>query len=146
MNTDETGIEFSKDNYFDSILEPAFSLGALNELTEKVIGCAFAVSNTLGCGFLEKVYENALTLELLKSGLDVIQQQPMNVLYNGVVVGEYFADIMVEKVLIVEIKALSALTDAHKAQIINYLKATGLKLGLLINFGRPKVEIKRAAL
>ena len=146
MNTDETGIEFSKDNYFDSILEPGFSLGALNELTKKIIGCAFAVSNTLGCGFLEKVYENALTLELRKSGLDVIQQQPVNVLYNGVVVGEYFADIMVEKVLIVEIKALSALTDAHKAQIINYLKATGLKLGLLINFGRPKVEIKRAAL
>src|SRR4051812_19526365 len=134
MNTDKTGIDFSEDKCMNSILESGYSWGAMNELTENVIGCAYLVSNTLGCGFLEKVYENALTVELRKSGLSVVQQQPMNVLYDGLVVGEYFADIIVENALIVEIKALSALSDAHKSQIINYLKATSMRLGLLINF------------
>ncbi len=146
MNTDKSGTDFSFGDDQDSILKPGYSSGALNELTEKVIGCAYKVSNTLGCGFLEKVYENALSIELRKAGLQVAQQQPINVLYDSVVVGDYFADILVENVLVVEIKALSALHDSHKAQLLNYLKATKLRLGLLINFGRPKVEIRRAAL
>ena len=115
-------------------------------LTQRVIGCAYTVSNVLGCGFLERVYENALVIELRKSGLGIIQQQRMDVLYDNIVVGEYCADIIVDGQLIVEIKALSTLTDSHKAQILNYLKATGLKLGLLINFGNPKVEVRRAVL
>ncbi len=116
------------------------------ELSEKVIGCAFKVSNTLGCGFLERVYENALSHELRKAGLSVVQQQKIDVIYDGVVVGFYEADIIVEGVLVLEIKALRALDDAHKAQLLNYLKGTGLRLGLLINFGTSKVEVKRVAL
>ena len=119
---------------------------ALNQLTEKVIGCSYTVSNKLGSGFLEKVYENALSIELQKAGFSVVQQQPIEVLYDGLVVGTYFADIVIESILIVEIKALSGLVDSHKAQVINYLKATGFKLGLLLNFGRPKVEIRRVIL
>ena len=147
MNTDKSEIGFSIDDAFeDSILKPGYSTGALNELSEKVIGCAYKVSNSLGSGFLEKVYENALAIELRKNGMLVLQQHAIHVLYDGVVVGDYFADILVENVLVVEIKALSALHDSHKAQLLNYLKATTLKLGLLINFGRPKVEIRRAVL
>ncbi len=147
MITDKSGVGFSfDDEYEDSILKPGYSMGALNELSEKIIGCAYKVSNTLGSGFLEKVYENALSIELRKTGLLVLQQHPIHVLYEEEVVGDYFADILVENVLVVEIKALSALHDSHKAQLLNYLKATELRLGLLINFGRPKVEIRRAVL
>ncbi len=113
------------------------------QLTEKVIGCAFRVSNVLGCGFLEKVYENALAHELRKAGFAVEQQKRIDVYYDGVLVGFYDADIVVNDVLIIEIKALRALDDAHKAQTLNYLKATGIKLGLLMNFGTPRVEVKR---
>ncbi len=144
----------NSDKLWSNILEEERPVGArsvdasrtMNQLTEKVIGCAYTVGNTLGCGFLEKVYENALTIELRKSGLNAEQQVRMSVLYEGIEVGDYCADIIVEGVLILEIKALAALSDTHKAQILNYLKATNLKLGLLINFGRPKVEIKRAVL
>ncbi|TWU46544.1 GxxExxY protein [Rubripirellula reticaptiva] len=115
----------------------------LNALTEKVIGCAFQVSNTLGSGFLEKVYENALAIELRKSGLDVKQQAPINVLYDGIVVGEYFADLLVSDAVIVELKAVKEFSDAHAAQCLNYLKATGLPICLLLNFGKPRVEVKR---
>ena len=115
----------------------------LNALTEKVIGAAFEVSNTLGAGFLEKVYENALAIELRKSGLDVKQQAPINVLYDGIVVGEYFADLLVSDALIVELKAVKEFSDAHAAQCLNYLKATGLPICLLLNFGKPRVEVKR---
>ena len=117
-----------------------------SELTEKIIGCAFKVSNTLGCGYVEKVYENALAHELRKAGLLVEQQKRVDVVYDGVLVGYFDADIVVESVVILEIKAVRALDDAHKAQTLNYLKSTGIRLGLLINFGVPRVEIKRVAL
>jgi len=117
----------------------------LNELTERIIGCAYNVGNSLGCGFLEKVYENALRIELEKDGLKVRQQHPINVIYDGQTVGEYFADLMVEEEIIVEVKAVKRLEDVHLAQCLNYLKATGLKICLLVNFGGTRVEIKRAA-
>jgi GxxExxY protein len=115
----------------------------LSALTERIIGCAFKVSNVLGCGFLEKVYENALLHELRKNGLKAVQQQPINVHYDGVLVGEYFADILVEDLVIVEMKATSEHHEAFTAQCLNYLKATGKPICLLLNFGKPRVEIKR---
>ena len=121
-------------------------LADLNPVTEKIIGCAYTVSNTLGAGFLEKVYENALAHELRKIGLRVTQQHPVRVEYDGVLVGEYFADLLVEDCIVVELKAVKVLDEAHWAQCLNYLKATGLRLCLLLNFGKPRVEIKRIAL
>jgi GxxExxY protein len=115
----------------------------LNEITKRIIGCAYAVSNALGAGFLEKVYENALTHELKKSGIFVQQQQPIDVHYDGLVVGEYVADLVVENAVLVELKAVKTFDDVHFAQCINYLKATRLPICLLINFGLPKIEIKR---
>ena len=115
-------------------------------LTERIIGCSFKVSNALGCGFLEKVYENALAHELRKAGFQVEQQKRVEVFYDEALVGSYDADIVVNQVLIIEVKALRALDEAHTAQTLNYLKGTGLRLGLLINFGAPKVEVKRVAL
>ena len=106
----------------------------LNQLTENILGCAFQVSNTLGCGFLEKVYENSLAHELRKHGLDVIQQAPIEVHYAQVVVGEYFADLLVSDAVIVELKAVRGINEAHTAQCLNYLKATGLPICLLLNF------------
>src|SRR4051794_20199802 len=99
----------------------------LNELSGRVIGCAFTVLNTLGAGFLEKVYENALALELRGSGLAVVQQHSARVYYNDAVVGEYFADLLVENVVLVELKTVKALEDVHRMQCTNYLKATGLR-------------------
>lgn len=113
------------------------------ELTEKIIGCAYIVSNTLGCGFIERVYENSLAYELRKASLSAVQQRKIAVKYEGVVVGDYEADIIVEDCVIIEIKATRALNDAHRAQCLNYLKATGIRVGLVINFGTPKVEIRR---
>lgn len=115
----------------------------LNQLTEKIIGCAFKVGNTLGCGFLEKIYENALAHELRKAGLAIEQQKPIQVLYDGIVVGEYLADLMVDGKVIIELKAVRKFEDIHSAQGLNYLKATGLTICLLFNFGTPRVEIKR---
>jgi len=112
-------------------------------MTEKVIRCAFKVSNTLGCGFLEKVYENALAHELRKSGIQVGQQHDISVHYDGVVVGEYTADLLVEDALLVELKAVKELDDIHWAQCLNYLRATGLRLCLLTNFGKPRLEVRR---
>ena len=106
----------------------------------------FKVSNTLGPGFLEKVYENALAHELRKAGLDFRQQYPISVLYDGTVVGEFLADLLVNEQVIIELKAVKNLDDAHLAQCLNYLKATGLPLCLLINFGTPRVQVKRVAL
>jgi GxxExxY protein len=114
-----------------------------NEISGRIIGCAYAVANALGCGFLEKVYENALAHELRKAGLKTAQQHAIAVQYDGVVVGEYFADLLVEECLVVELKAVKALDDVHLAQCLNYLKATSLPLCLLLNFGAPKVQIKR---
>ena len=112
-------------------------------LTERVIGCAFIVANTLGVGFLEKVYENALAHELAKQGIKARQQHPIQVMYDGVVVGDFVADLLVEDGFLVELKALNKLDGVHEAQCINYLKATELKTCLLINFGSPKIEIRR---
>jgi GxxExxY protein len=114
-----------------------------DEITERVIGCAITVSNTLGAGFLEKVYENALVHEIRKAGMQVTQQQPMVVRYDGVVVGEYTADLVVEDVALVELKAAKAIDPIHEAQLLNYLKATGLRVGLILNFGTPRLGIKR---
>jgi GxxExxY protein len=115
----------------------------LNALTERILGCAFKVSNTLGCGFLEKVYENALVHELRKNGFKADPQHPVNVYYDGILVGEYFADILVNDTVILELKAALDHHDIFTAQCLNYLKATGKPLCLLLNFGKPKVEIKR---
>ena len=104
------------------------------------------VSNTLGIGFLEKVYENALVHELRKAELSIAQQAAISVRYDGVVVGEYAADIVVNDSVILELKVVSALTDIHRAQCLNYLRATGLRLCLLINFGKPRPEIRRLIL
>ena len=113
----------------------------LNQLTELIIGCAYKVSNGLGCGFLEKVYENALAHDLRKAGLSIEQQKPIVVRYDGIVVG----DLVVEGVILIELKVCKAFDEIHDAQCLNYLKATGFPLCLLINFGRPRVEIKRFA-
>ena len=115
----------------------------LDQITEKVIGCAHLVSNGLGCGFLEKVYENALAVELVQSGLKVVPQQKIEVRYKGVMVGEYIADLVVEDSVIIEVKAVKVLEQIHAAQCLNYLKATGYHVCLLINFGTPKAGIKR---
>jgi len=115
----------------------------LDSITERIIGCAQSVSNVLGCGFLEKVYENALAIELRKRGLVAEQQREVAVRYDDQVVGQYTVDLLVENSVIVELKAVSALDDIHRAQCMNYLKATGLRVCLLINFGRPKLDVKR---
>ncbi len=112
-------------------------------VTERVIGCAFRVANLLGHGFVEKVYENALAHEMRKCGLGVVQQRGIVVFYDDVIVGEYTADLLVEDQVIVELKVVGALSDVHVPQCRNYLRATGKPLCLLINFGQPKVEIRR---
>jgi GxxExxY protein len=114
-----------------------------DQLSNKIIGCALTVSNKLGVGFLEKVYENALAHELRKAGLTVDQQYPITIHYDGVPVGSYAADLLVEKTVLVELKAVTALDTIHRAQCINYLKGSGLRLCLLLNFGRPRLEMKR---
>jgi len=118
----------------------------LNALTEKGIGCAYKVSNGLGSGFLEKVYENALSHEISKTGLVVKQQHALKVWYDGALVGEYVADLIVEEKILVELKALKALDEIHQAQCINYLRATGYRICLLINFGKPRIEVRRICL
>lgn len=123
--------------------EHRWSEAALSALSERIIGCAFRVSNSLGCGFLEKVYENALAHELRKDGLLVKQQEPIKVIYDGIAVGEYFADLLAADTIIVELKAAKEISEAFAAQCLNYLKATGLPLCLLLNFGKPRVDIKR---
>ncbi|QQS32653.1 MAG: GxxExxY protein [Acidobacteriota bacterium] len=121
------------------------TLGELNPVTEKIIGCAYTVSNGLGAGFLEKVYENALAHEMRKGGLKVTQQQSFRVLYDNVEVGYYEADIVVEGKVLVELKAVRSLDEVHRAQCMNYLRASGLRICLLINFATPRIQIKRIA-
>jgi GxxExxY protein len=118
----------------------------LNKLTEKIIGCAYAVGNSLGNGFLEKVYENAFAYELRETGLKVEQQKPIKVFYKEKVVGDYVADLIVEDCVLIELKTVKNLDEIHLAQCLNYLKATNLPICLLINFGKPKVEIRRVYL
>jgi len=116
------------------------------ELTEKILGAAFAVHNTLGVGFLEKVYENALAHELRKENISVECQKAIQVRYDGVVVGDYQADVIVGGRVLVECKAVSNFDPVHEAQLLNYLRATRIRVGLLLNFGRPKLQYRRLVL
>lgn len=118
----------------------------LNAITERVIGCGMIVSNSLGAGFLEKIYENALAIELRKDGLIVEQQKPLEIYYDGFLIGEYFADIVVNGCVLLELKAAKNIDENHQAQLLNYLKMTGFRIGLILNFGTPKMGIKRMAL
>jgi GxxExxY protein len=112
------------------------------ELTERIINVFYKVYNKLGYGFLEKVYENAMMVEFKKEGVTVVSQSPIRVLYEGETIGEYYADILVEDKVIVEIKASRRLVAENEAQLLNYLKATDIEVGLLLNFG-AKPEVKR---
>lgn len=116
-----------------------------NALVNDIVACAYKVGNVLGNGFLEKVYEKALAIELIDAGLKVQTQEPINVYYRDQIVGEYIADVVVEGLIILELKAVKSLENIHFAQCQNYLKATGMKLGLLVNFGEEKVRIRRVA-
>jgi len=115
----------------------------IDDITYKINGAIFEVNRELGVGFLEKVYQNALMVELAGRKLKAESQVPITVRYKGVEIGEYFADIVVEKQVILELKAIDSLQKIHEAQLLNYLKATGYKIGLLVNFTHPKAEIKR---
>lgn len=111
------------------------------DLTEEIIHVFYKVYNTLGYGFLEKVYEKAMLIELKAAGLEAINQYPVNVFYEEEIVGEYFADIMIENKVIVELKAKEKLCSDHEVQLVNYLKGTELEVGLLMNFGKePKIK------
>jgi GxxExxY protein len=112
-------------------------------ITQAIIGCAFEVSNELGAGFLESVYERSLILALRQKGLSAVSQHPIRVMFRGEAVGDFYADILVEGKVIVELKAVKEIAPEHQAQIINYLNATGIEVGLLINFGNPKLEYRR---
>ena len=116
---------------------------ALDTITERIIGAAHRVSNTLGIGFVEKVYENAHAHEMRKDGLTVLQQYPIKVTYDDIVVGEFFVDLLVDKLVLVELKSVSTLNDEHMMQALNYLRASGLSACLLINFGTPRAQIRR---
>jgi GxxExxY protein len=113
------------------------------ELTQRIIGCAMKVHRTLGPGFLESVYQNALAHELQKAGLGVECEKKIRVLYDGVVVGDFIADMFVERLLLIENKAVQTLIKAHEVQLVNYLTATGIDIGLLFNFGSQALQIKR---
>jgi GxxExxY protein len=118
----------------------------LNDITYKINGAIFEVNRVLGPGFLEKVYENALLKELKLQGLNVVSQAPIKVFYKEECVGEYFADILVEDKVIIELKTVERIEKIHEAQLLNYLKATGIKIGILVNFKKEKAEIKRMVL
>lgn len=113
------------------------------DLTGAILGCAFEVINELGAGFLESVYEKALLLALRQKGLSAVSQHPVKVISRGENVGDFYADLLIEGKVIIELKAVKAIAPEHQAQIINYLNATGIEVGLLINFGNPKLEYKR---
>jgi GxxExxY protein len=112
------------------------------ELSQKIIDCFFKVYNQLGCGFLESVYKKAMTIELIKAGLRVEEEKPISVYYEGQMVGDYYADLIVESCIILELKAVHTLLPEHNAQVLNYLRATDIEVGLLFNFG-PKPEFRR---
>jgi len=113
------------------------------DLTEKILAACFEVNKELGAGFLESVYQNALIIALKEKGLQVEREYPLTVTFRQQTVGQFYADLLVEGKVIVELKAITALADVHKAQVINYLKATGIEVGLLVNFGNPKLEYNR---
>jgi len=112
-------------------------------LTEKIIGCAYRVYNRMGFGFLESVYEKCMLIELRKAGLDAEPQKPVRVQYDGEVVGDFVVDILVNDTVILELKSVRKLIEAHEVQLVNYLVSTGKPVGLLINFGETRVEVKR---
>ncbi len=114
-----------------------------DELTGAIINASFEVSNELGAGFLESVYEKALIVALSQRGLNINAQVPLKVRFRNVIVGDFFADLIVEDKVLIELKAVSRLLPEHKAQVINYLNATGIETGLLLNFGSPRVEYYR---
>ena len=116
-----------------------------SELTKLIINAFYSVYNKLGYGFLEKVYENAMMIELKKLGLNAVKQQAISVYYDDELVGEYFADIIVDNKVIIELKAAETLCSEHECQLVNYLKVTDIEVGLLLNFGK-KPEIKRRVL
>ena len=118
----------------------------INDITYSINGAVFEVNRVLGPGFLEKVYENALTIELKNKGLTVENQIPIKVVYKGKPIGDYIADILVENKVIIEVKTVRKIDKIHEAQLLNYLKATGIHLGLLVNFRHPKAEVKRMVL
>ncbi len=113
------------------------------QLTERIIGCAYNLYNKMGFGFLERVYEKCLLIELQKEGLNAESQKPITVLYEGEIVGEFIADIVVEDTIILELKSVRQIAKAHEAQLVNYLVATGKPVGLIINFGEYQVDVKR---
>lgn len=113
------------------------------ELTRTIIGCAYRVHNTMGYGFLESVYEKCLLIELEKVGVKAESQKNIEVCYNGQIVGEFIADIVVEDIVILELKSVRNIVKAHEVQLVNYLVATGIQIGMIINFGEEKVEVKR---
>jgi GxxExxY protein len=113
------------------------------ELTGKILEACFEVINELGSGFLESVYQNALLLALRQKGIKAVPQMPISVIFRGENVGQFYADLLIEDMVIVVLKAVRVLLPEHQAQVINYLKATGIEVGLLVNFGRPKLEYKR---
>jgi len=113
------------------------------DVTEKIIACAYRVYNKMGSGFIESVYEKCLMIELRKLSLSVESQKAITVFYDGLLVGEFTADIIVNDIIILELKAIRQLAKAHEVQLVNYLTATGKPIGLLINFGETKVEVKR---
>lgn len=116
------------------------------ELSYKIVELALEVHNELGCGFLEKVYENAMMVLFDREKIIAKQQAPADVYFQGKVVGQYFADILVDNKIILELKVVDAITGIHKAQVLNYLRATRLQLGLIMNFARPKFEYQRLVL
>ena len=136
MNTD-------KDTNALENIEAADPVYLEQELTGKILECAFVVHNTLGAGFLERVYSNALALELRRSEIECAREVPLKVTYKGVIVGDYVADILVAGRVLIELKACAVLDSNHAAQIMNYLRASGIRVGLLLNFGRPKLEYRR---
>ena len=113
------------------------------ELTEKIIGCAYRVYNKMGFGYLESVYEKCMLIELRKAGFDIESQKPIRIQSDGEVVGDFIADILVNDTVILELKSVRKLVEAHEVQLVNYLVATGKPVGLLINFGETKVGVKR---
>ena len=113
------------------------------ELTEKIIGCAYRVYNKMGFGYLESVYEKCMLIELRKAGFNIESQKPIRVQYDGEVVGDFIADILVNDTVILELKSVRKLVEAHEVQLVNYLVATGKPVGLLINFGETRIDVKR---
>jgi GxxExxY protein len=122
---------------------PKYPIYPEQELTQKILKAAFEIHNALGAGFLERVYSNALSHELRQMGLACEQEVAHKVKYKDLIVGDYFADLVVERRVLVELKACTGFESIHEAQILNYLKASGIHVGLLLNFGKPKVEYRR---